>query len=428
MPPVKLAWHRLHKSASQSTGLTSRYFGVKIASMAHGLTFFPDYRIANPYQRLLYEHAGRELHPQPGTIVQALVRQQQAPADRVIFHLHWEDAAYRNEPSEAAAWPAAQRFLDDLELFLDRGGHLVWTVHNEAPHDGRYLAIHQALCGKLRLLADIVHVHSWAAASFARRELGIEPGRLALIPHGNFRPLYAAIGHPVGQSREALGLDEARRVLLLFGRLGDYKGAAELIDAFAATPDPGFWLLIAGKQVDSFAGALAALPPDARRRVVVRDGFVPDEDVPRLFHAADMVALPYRASLTSGTALLALSLDRPVIAPSLPSLAELLVDGADALLYEPTSPDSLRSALQRFLALEPAALATMQGAARAKATLHDWRQSGLLWNGVYAALLAALRPQRRLAPATTSTPVATTDLVPATTKVLEQPAVTAGAA
>jgi glycosyltransferase involved in cell wall biosynthesis len=220
-----------------------------------------------------------------------------------------------------------------------------------------------------------------------------------------------------------LGLSEARRVLLFFGRLGDYKGAAELIQAFAATPDSDFWLLIAGKQVDSFADELARLPAEARRRVVVQDGFVADADVPRLFHAADMVALPYRASLTSGTAMLALSLDRPVIAPVLPGLAELLVDGADALLYEPTSAESLRRALGRFLALEPAALAAMQGAARTKATLHDWRQCGLLWNGIYAALLTALRPQRRLAPAQAPDRTPT-----ATSTAPEQPAVAAGAA
>ena len=36
----------------------------------------------------------------------------------------------------------------------------------------------------------------------------------------------------------------------------------------------------------------------------------------------------------------------------------------------------------------------MQTAARAKAEIFDWRQSGLLLDGIYARLLAALRPQR----------------------------------
>ena len=57
--------------------------------------------------------------------------------------------------------------------------------------------------------------------------------RLALIPHGSYVSLYSQLGHPVAVSRAALGLGEARRVLLLFGRLGRYKGGAELLDAFA---------------------------------------------------------------------------------------------------------------------------------------------------------------------------------------------------
>jgi glycosyltransferase involved in cell wall biosynthesis len=366
--------------------------------MTHQLVFFPDYRAANPYQTLLYRHAARDLHPRAGTIGDALALQdQQAARDRVIFHLHWEDAVYRNEPDETAAWQAAQHFLADLESFLDRGGHLVWTLHNEVPHDRRRLELHRALSEKLGRLAEIVHVHSLAAAAYARAQLGIDAGRLALIHHGSYAPLYPRLGGRVADSRAALGLAEARRVLLLFGRLGSYKGGFELLTAFGEIDDPGLWLVVAGRQIDTLAPALAALPPSVRRRVVVEDRFIPHEEVPRLFHVADAVVMPYRASLTSGTALLALSLARPVIAPAFPSLCELLADGVDGLLYRPDSGHALRGALRRFLDLGDAPLRAMQSAARAKAELHDWRQSALLLDGVYARLLTSLRPQRSAA-------------------------------
>lgn len=41
----------------------------------------------------------------------------------------------------------------------------------------------------------------------------------------------------------------------------------------------------------------------------------------------------------------------------------------------------------------------MRAAALARAELFDWRHSGLLLDGVYARLVAALRPQRAPAPA-----------------------------
>ena len=163
-------------------------------------------------------------------------------------------------------------------------------------------------------------------------------------------------------------------MLLLFGRLGRYKGGAELLGAFARIDDPGLWLVIAGKQIDPLAGLLAELPAAARARVVVLDRFVPDAELPQLFHASDMVVLPYRSSLTSGSAMLALSQARPVLAPALPGLAELLDDGVDALLYRPEPADGLRAALLRFLALDRCSSPRCRQAARAKAELLDWRQ------------------------------------------------------
>ncbi len=365
--------------------------------MADELVFFPDYRVANPYQRLLYDHAGAWLHPRPGTVDDALAAlRRKGPGERVVFHLHWEDAAYRNEPDEPAAWAAAQAFLDGLEAFASTGGRVLWTLHNAAPHDGRYAAVHEALVGRLPVLADLVHVHSRAGAAWAAERLGVAPGRVAVVPHGSYLPLHRPLAVPAAEARAGLGLPEDGRALLLFGRLGAYKGGADLLRAFAAAGAPDLRLLIAGKQVEPLGAPLAALPPQARARVhVLRDGFVPEGEVEPLFAAADAAALPYRAILTSGSALLALSLGRPVLAPALPGLRELLEDGRDALLYDPAgTEDGLQAALRRLAALDDGRLAAMQAAAHATAAAHDWRGSGLLLDGLLHRLVAARKPSR----------------------------------
>ena len=164
---------------------------------------------------------GRERSPR----LLALHRQQ-GGGGRVIFHLHWEDAIYRQEASEELAWQAAQAFLTTLETFLDAGGALVWTLHNEAPHDGRYPDVHQELAAKLAGLADVIHVHSLAALAFARRRLGADAAKLALVHHGNYVGQYPRLGFPVAASRAGLGLPAEARVLLLFGRLGRLQGRA----------------------------------------------------------------------------------------------------------------------------------------------------------------------------------------------------------
>ncbi len=366
--------------------------------MAHDLVFFPDYRVANPYQRLLYDHAGTELHPRPGTVTDAAaLLRQRPPGAHVIFHLHWEDAVYRNEADEPQAWAAAQSFLDQLELFTGAGGRVLWTLHNRVPHDGRWLAIHEALLARLPQFVDLVHVHSYAAASWAAERLGLDPGRIAIVPHGNYLPLYRPLGEPASASRARLGLPEEGRLLLLFGRLGAYKGVPALLEAVKELDAPDLHLVVAGKEVEPLEPVLDPLPACVQARVHLRTGTVTEEEIEPLFAAVDAVVLPYRAILTSGSALLALSLRRPVIAPGYPSLLELLEDGRDALLYRPDDPDGLGEALRRFLRQSQDRIAAMQAQANATALRYDWRQSGLLLAGLFQLLLRRSKPARLVA-------------------------------
>jgi hypothetical protein len=65
--------------------------------------------------------------------------------------------------------------------------------------------------------------------------------------------------------------------------------------------------------------------------------------------AADLIALPYTKILNSGTALLALSFDRPVLLPALGAMPELreMVGEDWVRLYEGNlTPEVLRSAIQ----------------------------------------------------------------------------------
>lgn len=365
--------------------------------MPHQLVFFPDYRAANPYQTLLYAHSAPELHPRPATLEEALqLRARQGPEDGLLLHLHWEDAAYRNEPDPAAAAAAALRFAQGLERLVESGAMLLWTIHNAAPHDDRHPEVQRRLRAALVELADLVHLHSLRAAGWARAELGIPAERLVVVPHGNYRPRFHPLGGDPAASRAALGIQAEARVLLLFGRLDAYKGGAELLAAAGRLDRPELWLILAGRQVAPLDGALAALPEAVRARIVVEPGPVPDERVALLFHAADMMAAPYRAVLTSGAAMLALSLDRPVLGPALPGLLDLVEDGIEGLLYDPAAADGLERAIARFLALPAERLRAMQAAARARALLHDWTIAGNLMGGVMTRLLARRRPLRRI--------------------------------
>ena len=339
--------------------------------MTHDLIFFPDYRAANPYQSLLYERLAR-LHPRPGKIGDArAVLDQAVPGQGVIFHLHWEDALHRHLVDSDEAAKAIGNFLSCLEDFVNRGGTFVWTVHNHRSHIAAHPGHDQMLRVSLARLADRIHVHSLAAAAVVRMELDIAFHKLIVLPHGNYR----AIHDPNGLDRAALRASRGWRpeqvVVLLFGRLDAYKGGAELLSAFVEAPD-NLHLVIAGKQVASLDAELAALPWSVRERIEMQPGFVPEAEVGRLFCAVDAVMLPYRAILTSGTLMMALTLGRPVLAPDLPVIRSVVTGGCEAMLYEPGRPGALANSLQRLASQDADDWNRMTRHAAATGLLYDW--------------------------------------------------------
>jgi glycosyltransferase involved in cell wall biosynthesis len=354
--------------------------------MQHCLIYFPDYAHANPYQAMLYASIDGAFSARPGTIADALEALGRADSpQRTIFHLHWEDALYRHLPSATAALEECQRFLHQIEQFIDDGGLFVWTIHNRAPHDGCHLEVHGELCAKLAMLAQQIHVHSYTAAAELLLDRRLDRSKLVVIPHGNYAPVYPSRRIPDQTSRNG-------RRFLLFGRLGRYKGSEELVRAFAALPDVRAELVIAGKQIDPID--LSILPPSVAARITTHNRFLEQAEIPNLVTSADFMVAPYVASLTSGTLLLGMSLGRPVIAPRLPTLVELITDGANGLLFDPQEEGGLAAALARACAMDTAMLRRLSEAAFDIAMRYDWRMIGNLWSGLLHRLVAQPRVRR----------------------------------
>ena len=367
--------------------------------MQHSLIYFPDYTSANPYQACLYTHIDGDFHVRPGSIVDAHEDLRSAHwARHTIFHLHWEDAAYRQLSSMDGALAECQAFLNRLEQFVDDGGLFLWTIHNLEPHDGRYPAVHRALCEKLMKLVHQVHLHSYTAVAELERDRRLDRRKVVVIPHGNYCPVYRPAALPAAWSSAATS-DTARR-FLLFGRLGRYKGGELLVRAFAALNDVRTELMIIGKQIDPID--LTDLPPSVAGRITVLNRFLAEEEVPRLMAATDFVVAPYLASLTSGTILLAMTLGQPVIAPRFPTLQDLIIDGENGFLFEPRNETSLREALRRACQLDNEAMRRLRLMAKATARRYDWRIIGNQFSGLLHRLVARPRPRRALPARTAS--------------------------
>jgi glycosyltransferase involved in cell wall biosynthesis len=150
------------------------------------------------------------------------------------------------------------------------------------------------------------------------------------------------------------------RILLAFARLRERTPAARLWILGGAT------VLDHGAYRASFDGALHELPRRTRE-AVVELGVVPEDDVPALFHLADVLAIP---SLHEGfglAALEALAAGLPVVASDRPPFTEFL-DGSCATLVDPRSAAEIEDGIRRALHAAPGG----SRAGRRRARAHSW--------------------------------------------------------
>jgi glycosyltransferase involved in cell wall biosynthesis len=273
-------------------------------------------RRANPYNALLYEALvvrGVEVGELDLTTAVA------APAD--VVHLHWPESPLNKRRRRAAAYRSVQ-LLVVLTRLRRRGVRIVWTAHNVQSHFRRY-----PRAERLWWRAFVRLLDGWLSLSRAGADAAVQAHpRLALlpssvIPHGDYRAAYPDIDRVA--ARAALGIADSQRVVLFVGRVKPYKGVPELCRAFAEWRDPAARLIVAGRcDEPELAAELRALA-GSDGRITLRLEEIPDSELSRLLRAADLVVLPFRAVLNSGSALLALSFDAPVLCPPTGALGEL---------------------------------------------------------------------------------------------------------
>ncbi len=299
-----------------------------------------------------------------------------------IVHLHWPEAAL-NRPRAFDALSTLAGLFAVLDVARSRGAHIVWTVHNLAAHE----AAHPRLAGRFygalwRRLDGFVALSAAARMAVVERFPAAEQVPYAVIPHGHYRPVLPP--RPLRMAaRQRLGLEDRLRVVLFAGTVRPYKNVDALVRAVRALPDPDLRLIVAGVPNEPLPSQLRDLAAgDSRIRFDFR--FVPAEDLAALYAAADLVALPFAEVLNSGSALMALSHDRPVLVPRLGSLIDL-AERAGPHWVRPYEGD-LDAAL-----LAPA-LAWASGRPEgevADLTPWDWAPIGAATAAFYQALLAS---------------------------------------
>jgi len=271
----------------------------------------------NPYTWLLYSHmAGL------GVDVDEFSPRRLLQNNYLIWHRHWPERNL-NDTNVLRAIAKTQALLLLMQRVRLRRVKIVWSIHNLSAHERLYPQL-EAWFWKafIRQLDGYISLSksSMEAAQQRFPELRNLPG--FVIPHGHYRAEYPA-DISSQTARALLGIPPAAKVLLFFGKIRPYKNAPELIKAFRQFPDLNTRLYVVGSP--EFPTLAEAIEKEAAldRRVQIYLDFIPKDKAQIYFHAADLVILPYSEILNSGSALLALSFNRPILVPLRGSLAEL---------------------------------------------------------------------------------------------------------
>ena len=198
--------------------------------------------------------------------------------------------------------------------------------------------------------ARIVVAPSTALASDAR---GLGAREVRVIPSGVDVPA-------------AIGTEDEPPFVLFAGRLSPEKGVLELVEAANGIP-----LVVVGD------GPLRDQLPSAW-------GFVPHEELERLYDRAAVIAVP---SFREGFGVVcaeAMAHGRPVVASAVGGLLDLVSDGETGVHVPPGDVRALRSALEQLLA-DPQLRRRMGEAARERV------RERFSWDAVTDATIAAYR-------------------------------------
>ena len=302
---------------------------------------------SNPYTSLLYAEMESGVGVEEFGL-RGLLRRSR------ICHLHWPESLLNiRNPIKAAC--KVQGLFTAVDCLRSRGTKVVWTMHNFKSHEARHPSLERwfwrgfipRLDGAISLSATALGM---AIKAFPR--LGTIP--TTIIPHGHYRDEYPVT---TVDARQTLNIAPDAKVLLFFGAIRAYKNVESLVRAFRALDAPDALLYIVGRpNAPRLASSILA---EASRdfRVRVRFAFVNPNQVATYLGASNLVVLPYRQVLNSGSALLALSCSRPLLVPDLGSMRELQSDFGEQWVQtysEELSPAVLKPSLDWACQTRPA--------------------------------------------------------------------------
>ena len=237
-----------------------------------------------------------------------------------VLHLHWPDNVM-NDRSAARAAVRAVALQAALLWARLLGKKIVWTAHNMTSHDRFHPTVEKVFWRMfISSVSGIICLSDESLDQMRAMHKAARGIPSIVAPHGTYRGAYPN-DVSAEDARKALNLPPDAKVALNLGIMRSYKRVERLIEVARERPD--ITAVIAGMvDEDGYEEKLrerAAGLDNVRLRLE----FIPEDELQLYLNAADVFALTCDDITNSGSAILALSFNLPIIAPELPCFSAL---------------------------------------------------------------------------------------------------------
>ncbi len=272
------------------------------------------------------------IHPlAPWTWFSALLKIKKIAPDMVLFQ--WWHPFFGPSFGTLARW--LKRWQRTKIVFL---------CHNVRPHEST--AIDSLLIRYAFGASERFIVHSESDLKILKR---MKPGSAVFkTPHPTYEIFRGDDTPDSLEARRRLGV--RGNTLLFFGYIRRYKGLGYLLQALPQVLNVvDCTLLIVGEVYEGRTKYRKMIEDyHLEKNVKWIDRYVPNEEVPFYFRAADLVVLPYVSATQSGVIQIAYGFNRPVVSTKVGGIPEAIIDGETGFLVDPEDPEALAQAILRF--------------------------------------------------------------------------------
>jgi beta-1,4-mannosyltransferase len=260
-----------------------------------------------------------------------------------IIHIHQLSPFYQTDDRDESKLKAL-KILDQFRDIKSKGAYLVFTMHNPLPHNRIHVEIDEMVNKGIYTLADAIIVHGKYVKEFLITDQNVTKP-IFVVLHPSYKEYYG-IKSNKEQARKDLGLHKDAVIFGNIGNIKPYKGLEFIIKSFEKFSkqhkSKDIHLYLAGAAKDkNYLESLKKISGSMDNVTILNRNLTESELITSV-SALDYSIFAFKDIWASGSVVLSISYDVPVIVPEMGCMGDYVKHGWNGFLY---SSDDLTNTL-----------------------------------------------------------------------------------